>query len=77
MLDTMFVLLWFYFMSPEWATTKIRICVFGASNGLSLSTACNGHQRIWHAILIANDIVPIGLCNENCHEHVFIYILGN
>ena len=31
-----------YFMSPKWTRTNIAICVFSASNGLSLSTKCTG-----------------------------------
>ena len=32
----------FYFISLKWTRTKITICVFGTSNGLSLSTVCTG-----------------------------------
>ena len=36
-----------------------------------------GPQRISHAILIANGLVLIKLCNENQPGHVPICILGN
>ena len=36
-----------------------------------------GHWRISHAILIANSLVPIALCNENHHGHVPICIMCN
>ena len=35
------------------------------------------HQRIGHAILIANGLIPVALCNEKHDWHVLICILGN
>ena len=70
----------FYFTSPKWTRTKLQF-VFSA---LLMVFLCLPHvqeqyscQRISHAILIANGLVPIVLCNENHHRHVRICILGN
>ena len=68
----------FNFLSPKWTRNKIIFSVFALPMAflcLHLVNDLYGHQRIDHAILIANGLVHIALCNEKHDGHVLICIL--